>query len=607
MLLPLGLLLLYPLICCNQGVDLADTGYNIGTYRFMMEWDGYWTLAMPIANLAGFWVTCLPGGGTLLGVNVYTGLGLGAAAAAVYILLRRKLPAWCVFLGEVIALGLCWCPSSILYNYLTYFTILAALGALYLGLTRDKRGWLAGAGILLGCNVFVRFSNLTEMAFILAVWYYVVRKQRDRLAAAVRKDPGGKSGGRINWLSVCWKPTVWCLGGYVAGIMLGVSVIAVKWGLSDYITTVRNLLFMSDSSEGYSAASMLLDAWRDYLSVVPWLGLMGLGVAMGVVLFYLKGANVFRPVKILIYFGGLLALLRLFWGRRVLDTDYYSIGAVWYFGLMFVVLAFAVNILCLFKEKQNRNLQLLSVFSIITLLIAPLGTNNHAYATINNLFLAAPVTVYLLYHYGIQKRQSEKENSWRRAARFPLAAMVVFFLACITWQTIGFHAMYAFGDSDSYEKRDTKIENNGILKGMYTSRRKALNLESLSLYLEESGLQAKNIYTYGNIPALCYYLDHTPAVPMLWPDLDSYEWEQFEADLSELAENTDSDEKRDANRPLFVLAVSHAALMDSEFEYSGPEVRLSGLMRQKLERIYGFLEEEGYGKTFSNELFVVYQ
>ena len=178
--IPSILLILYALVGVNQGVDLADTGYNIGTYRFMFTWDGYWTLAMLLANLLGYGLTRLPGGETLLGLNIYTSLLLGITAAAVYLLLKRKLPAWCVFLGEVIALGTCWCPATILYNYLTYYVILLAAGVLYLGLTREKNCWLVVAGVLLGINVFVRFSNLTEMAFILAVWYYAICLQKDR-------------------------------------------------------------------------------------------------------------------------------------------------------------------------------------------------------------------------------------------------------------------------------------------------------------------------------------------------------------------------------------------------------------------------------------------
>ena len=90
--IPSLLLIGYALVGVDQGVDLADTGYNIGTYRFMFQWDGYWTLAMLLANLLGYGLTRLPGGGTLLGLNVYTSLLLGITAAAVYLFRGSNCP-----------------------------------------------------------------------------------------------------------------------------------------------------------------------------------------------------------------------------------------------------------------------------------------------------------------------------------------------------------------------------------------------------------------------------------------------------------------------------------------------------------------------------------
>ena len=569
------ILLFYPLIGCNQGVDLADTGYNIATYRFMTSWDGYWTLAMFLANALGYLLTCLPGGSTLLGLNIYTGLILGAGAVLTYHFLSRKLPRLCVFVGELIALGLCWCPSSILYNYLTYLMMLAAIGVLYAGLTKRDNRMLLLAGVILGINVFVRFSNLTQMAFILAVWFYVL--------GSAKWDSGK------GWFATILRPTLWCIGGYAAGALAVLLMIAVTIGLPYYVDTILRLGSMSKTSEGYSALSMLVDAWKDYASVVPWLILMAVCVVAGMILFRLFGEKSWRWVKIAVYCGGLLVLIRLLWGRRILDTDYYSIGSVWYFANMLVVLAYVVNGICLLKEREDRELQLLSVFSLITLLIAPLGTNNHAYATINDLFLAAPVTVFLLYRYCIRGRS------------FPVRAMVLFFLVCITWQTIGFHAFYVFGDSSSYEKRDTKIENNAILKGIVTTRRKALNLESLSEYLAQHELQDKPLYLYGNIPGLAYYLDQKPATPMLWPDVESYEKDSFKNDLDALKGQAKED------RPLFVISIAQASIADGQVTYLGEAPQLKELAGYKLDRIYQFMEEENYTRTFQNELFVVYE
>ena len=44
---------------------------------------------------------------------------------------------------------------------------------MYKGLVEAKNLWLLLAGVMLGLNVFVRIPNVTEMALILGLWYYL--------------------------------------------------------------------------------------------------------------------------------------------------------------------------------------------------------------------------------------------------------------------------------------------------------------------------------------------------------------------------------------------------------------------------------------------------
>ena len=170
------ILILYPLRNIFIGLDLADTGYNYANFRYMglEHMDSMWLFSTYLANVVGHLLTLLPGGHTLLGMNLYTGLWVSLTAVFVYFFCVGKLhvPSALVFLGEFVALSLCWSPSAVLYHYLTYllFTIGAML--LYLGLTKENSLFLVLAGAALGSNVFVRFPNLTEAVLILALWGY---------------------------------------------------------------------------------------------------------------------------------------------------------------------------------------------------------------------------------------------------------------------------------------------------------------------------------------------------------------------------------------------------------------------------------------------------
>ena len=56
------LLLLLPLLKINQGVDLTDTSYSLGNYRFFEGADGVWVLATFLSNVTGYLFTRLPFG-----------------------------------------------------------------------------------------------------------------------------------------------------------------------------------------------------------------------------------------------------------------------------------------------------------------------------------------------------------------------------------------------------------------------------------------------------------------------------------------------------------------------------------------------------------------
>ncbi len=128
------ILAFYPLIRINQGLDVSDTAYSLVNFQYFPSADGTWQTATYLANAAGYLFMQLPKGDTLLGMNFYTGLIVSFIALLFYYTMRKKMPAWIVFMGEMLAVGLCWCPTVILYNYLTYVFMGAGILLLYMGI-----------------------------------------------------------------------------------------------------------------------------------------------------------------------------------------------------------------------------------------------------------------------------------------------------------------------------------------------------------------------------------------------------------------------------------------------------------------------------------------
>ena len=48
-----AVLLIYPLIKINQGMDVADSTYSLANFQYFGQMDGTWMVATFLANVAG--------------------------------------------------------------------------------------------------------------------------------------------------------------------------------------------------------------------------------------------------------------------------------------------------------------------------------------------------------------------------------------------------------------------------------------------------------------------------------------------------------------------------------------------------------------------------
>lgn len=90
-LLPL-ILALYPLRHVWMGIDLRDTGYNYANFRYMglAHMDSMWVFSTYLANAVGHFFSLLPGGDTLLFMNIYTALVVSVTALIAYFFLVKN-------------------------------------------------------------------------------------------------------------------------------------------------------------------------------------------------------------------------------------------------------------------------------------------------------------------------------------------------------------------------------------------------------------------------------------------------------------------------------------------------------------------------------------
>lgn len=641
------LLAFLPLRHISWGLDLWDTGYNYANFTYMgtEHMDPMWLFSTYLSTAVGHLLTKLPNAGSLFGMNLYTGLFASLLALLGYWFCTRtlRMPAWIAFLGELTAISLCWCPTALLYNYLTYVLFLAAVILLYRGLTGERRACLIAAGICLGANVLSRFSNLPEAAMIAAVWAYDFIVWREN-----RRD-GQTAGKKGFWKSIL-RHTGWCFLGYMGALALLYGYIGIRYGLDEYAAGISRLFAMTDNATDYKATSMLMGMLRTYVDNLYWAVRIGVIVAGGMVLFALAGAvegrlagqtekrvksegrsgmsdrlnpegrrgihggrreglaaAIHLTVRGLWILVGAAMLLWLYW-RKFCSFDFYSYDSILRPGILFLMLAMLIAVIRIFHPESPKEEKLLSGMVILVILLTSIGSNNGVYPSLNNLFVAAPYALWESWRFvrgavslSLSIPLGRKKKTSVMISPFPAKVVLSAFLLLCAVQFGGFGIRFVFAEATGVRDVSASVSNNEILRSIRMSPDKAECMTELSAYIAENDLQGQEVILYGGIPSLSYYLQ-MPSAFNPWSDLLSYSSDVMAQELR----------KSEGETPVIILGNSYAL-----YEESGEEAlkasRVSEKERQQIlsdEKwvlLKEFMQKNGYHQTFRNEMFAVYR
>ncbi|MCM1101344.1 MAG: hypothetical protein NC079_06100 [Clostridium sp.] len=598
----------YPLRHIYWGIDWWDTGYNYANFTYMglEHMDPMWFFATYLANAVGKGMTMLPGGGTLAGMNLYTGLVPGVLAVMGYLFCTRKLkiPEVITFVGEFAALSLCWCPTAVLYNYLTYVFFLACVILLYIGLTEKRRWCLAAAGVCLGLNVLVRFSNLPEAAMILAVWVYAFMEGAGpdkRLRAGFVRAAGY---------------TGWCLGGYLAALAAGLGLLHIRYGLSAYVSGVARLFAMTEVAADYKPTSMLSGLVEPYLENLYWAARIGVIAAVGFVGYVavryaasllLKGDRK-RADRVAQICVSVLAVLMLAWfyERGFCSLEFNTYGPMRRPGVLFLMLTMGIAVLRIFSARCPLREKLISGMLILVILLTALGSNNKEFPSLNNLFVAAPYTLWQCCRFiGNVHDWDFKWGSW--VSIFPFKALLMAFLAMFLAQIGQFGMGFVFAEGTGVSEITHVIENNDVLAGIRMSPERAEVMSGISAYVAEQDLAGQEVILYGSIPALSYYLQ-MPSAFNPWSDLPSYQYEVMERDLRELEEEIT---EGGAVCPVVILENKSRLYLQGGVELllenGVSQMEIDKMYTVKLDLLADFMEKFNYDLTYENGKFALYQ
>lgn len=584
-------LFLYPLRHAATGLDLMDAGYSLGNYRFFDTLNPTWRLATYLANVTGVVLSKLPFGDRWIGMNVYCGMLTGTVAAVVFLLLwkrygqNRKGGCLLLFAAEFTALSLCWAPGVILYHYLGYLFMTAASLLLFAATIKNNNRYFVASGVILGLSVAVRMPNVTYMALILPVWCDCFWG---------RASSAGQTEKKNAWFRLLLTRTLYCIGGYLAGLLVPLAVICIRYGAAAYPEMIASLFGMTEHATDYKPASMVTAMFGEF-RYSAWLLLFAGYMALGFLAFRgaarlgktgkIRGIEKITKVMKIGYTAGLLVLLRFCYGRGLFDFDYTAYFSMYKWVVMYLLAVIALCVWNLLYQKAGRENRLWAVFLLVIIFVTPLGGNNRLYPVINNLFLVMPVSALMLAEVFRKSRRFGTDG-------FVFRTVTGFVIGCTVVQGVLFGAGFVFHDAgarDSAVRLELQCSSAGT--GIRTTADRKQLLEELDRYLYENALNKKQVILYGDIPAVAYLMDMEPAVFTTWADLDSNSMDILAGELEDLSENRTPDAL-----PVVILgrpSVERLAEAD-------------GLKYRKFELVRDFMEDNGYAEGFRNADYIVY-
>lgn len=551
------ILVMLPFLHVNSGVEFTDTGYSLGNYKHFADAEGTWALATFLSNVTGWLLTMLPFGGTMLGMQIYCNTLLSFLLVFSFIKLQEYFPARYVFIGEILAWALCWCPRVILYNYLTYLFLTLGCICLLKALKSQKKKYFFLAGVILGINLFVRFSNLTQTALIVVVIYdAILRKKKVKSAL---------------------QSVGLCIGGYFTAVLTVLGGIMVFYGGSEYFTMIQSLFAMKDTESTYSLASMVIAPLQAYWDQLKWLWVFPVAIAIGTLVYKFCKKPVIKYMFSAAFLAGLLAIVLYYYKIAVFWRDYNDYHCFRFWAVGFVVFGLGLAAYIVFSRKTRQMDKLFASMVIVIIAITPLGSNNALYPVYNNLFIVAP----FVFAGGMKYIGSNKaECMW--PAKTGLAVMCFFLML----QSLLFGWTFTFRDAGFTTGIDTTITQNRVLKGMRTTSERARQIEELSTYVYENGLCGKEVLLYGEIPFAVYALEMPSALSSSWADLDTV------LNCKGMQEEMEALE----SEPVIIIAADRY-----EDLLNNPDTD-----NEKALLISEYLQIHQYEETFRNDKFVVY-
>jgi len=488
-------LLVWQFLLIFQGLDLADTGFHLSSFRFIFD-DPYsvqYSMMYWLSEVCGhFWMSLLSGGG-LLWARIGSVFFVSFSFFTYYQLLRKLIGDRnsVIGLGVTLIFILLGGPECLNYDIFTTFGFAIGVLALFQGLVKSNPFLMFLSGFVFGISVFFKLSNLSALLFVLAipVWHFLNNKN--------------------------WKNLLVHLASWFTGLVAGMALILLFIRISgQWELFFDNLKFISsmgnDAQSSHGLKPMLISYLKGYFNAFVMVILF-----MALLWFVLKtiGKRITHVSASVILVGSFAIILTAFFG----DVFWSKIRYL-FLGLMIIH-----GIVLLVNRKAGRELRLLAMLGLILMFVAPLGSDSGLDKSIWGMWILGPLLLTL---------PEGKTFSGSNYLAQPQLLFVKTILGVLVLSTAIVHAWQTpYFDAGSRFDKIATI-NNPDLKLIYTSPKRAKVIEELVQNGFPNISNEKYLLSFIEIPMVNYLSDKAPFISTSWPKL-YYNPEKFRLKLEE--------------------------------------------------------------------------
>ncbi len=467
--------------------------------------------------LTGFighvWLMIFPVKG-MLGLNILFVLLLQLNALVFFIVLRKQykhfilLPA----IGIAMLLGIPMMQSGFGYQSLTVVILNFSALLLFKGATENKNGFVFAAGFLSGLSIFARLPNILSFAFMILLIIH-------HFSAGEKKDK-----------AVLWRQIISFNFGFILSVSC-ISLLIYVYGYADnFKAGIHELSIRTqDSGSAYSSEAMLSlyfsDALKSILAGLKYLLLLSFLIYT---IPFLQAAysSVFKKLHWLLIIVGAVAAYCSWYS----DINYilkYHIKYVLPF-----LSALTGLILLLLNSKRGTNRVLLYLLAVLIYIISFAGTNTGI----------TPYGLLFLILFTIAELLSfTSENIF---AKYFIKSLSLFILCLLIPLALIINYKFIYRDDNNRAELHYPV-SNGLLNGLYTSKRRAIVVNELLSAISVRIHPGEELWATPNLPLLYPVTGTKPYLLHPWENL---------LPVEEISSIIQRREREDVKLPVIVIA-----------------------------------------------------